>query len=361
MILERDLDKPFRFIAETRAEDVVRAADILPLMRRASFTRIGCGVESPNPATHRTLRKGLNLAHVEHAAELLTAANIQFTKFLIVGHQGESEADILAYPDYSLDHGVRLQNTTFFVMTPYPGTDLAASYRERGLIESEDWNLYTNFGAVVAASGIPSTRLQALHAAVGIRYGAMRRFHAGRGFPSAAEKLFEPLLLLAKVEVIRGGLSREEIAAAMFEALAAAGTPGPRARPTRRRLSDRLALRFHFDDRRSVVAGLIERDGRQELVFQAGPQRLPGRRRHLELHVSLDRLVALGFTLDYQRVGSDGMTLYWRPGGFSPRRLPTFAADVARVLAALAGQLAFSLRVAVTGRSGRRPAAAPSA
>ena len=356
-IIEAGVQKPFRFIAETRAEDVVRAAEILPLMRRAGFARIGVGVESPSRATHRTLRKGLNLAHVERAAGLLAAADIQFTKFLIVGHEGESEADILAYPDYSLDHGVRLQNTTFFVMTPYPGTDLATAYREHGLIESEDWNLYTNFGAVVAPNGIPATRLQMLHAAVGIRYGAHRRFLAGKGFASVAEKLFDPLLLLAKVELIRGRQSPPEIAAAMFEALVAAGSPGRRSRPIRRRLSDRLALRFHLRDGRSVAVGVVEREGRQDLAFEAGPGRLDGRRRHLELHVSLERLVALGLRLDYQRLGSDGMTLYWRAGRFGPRRWPGFAAGVARVLAGVAGQLLFGVAVALTGRGGRRTAA----
>jgi hypothetical protein len=355
MILERGLEKRFRFIAETRAEDVVRAAEILPLMRRAGFARIGCGIESPNRATHRTLRKGLNLAHVERAAELLTAASIQFTKFLIVGHAGED--DILAYPDYSLDQGVNLQNTTFFVMTPYPGTDLAATYRQLGLIESEDWNLYTNFGAVVAPAGIPSTRLQTLHAAVGIRYGALRRFLAGKGFPSTAEKLVEPLLLLTRVELVRGLQSPARIAEAMHDALAAAAAPGPRSRPTCRRLSDRLSLRFHLADGRSVAVGVVERDGQQELAFVVGPQRIADRRRRLELHVSLERLVALGLRLDYQRLGSDGMTLYWRARRFGLRRLPTFVVDIGRVLAGLGSQLAFNLRVALTGRATRRAAA----
>jgi hypothetical protein len=239
-------------------------------------------------------------------------------------------------------------------MTPYPGTDLAATYRQLGLIESEDWNLYTNFGAVVAPNGIPSSRLQVLHAAVGIRYGALRRFLAGKGIVSAAEKLVEPLLLFAKVELVRGRWSSVEIAAAMFEAVVAAGTPAPRSRPTRRRLSDRLALRLHLDDGRSVALGMVERDGRQELAFAVGRQRITNRRRHLELHVSLERLVALGLRLDYQRLGSDGMTLYWRPLRFAPRRLPTFAADIGRVLAGLGSQLAFNLRVALTGRTGRR-------
>ena len=95
---------------------------------------------------------------------------------------------------------------------------------------------------------------------------------------------------------------------------------------------------------------------RQELAFAVGPQRITNGRRHLELHVSLERLVALGLRLDYQRLGSDGMTLYWRARQFAPRRLPTFVGDIGRVLAGLGSQLAFNLRVALTGRAGR-PAA----
>ena len=235
-------------------------------------------------------------------------------------------------------------------MTPYPGTELAASYRQQGLIESEDWSLYTNFGAVIAPNGIPAARLQVLHAAVGLRYDASRRFLAGQGFLGVAEKLVEPLLLFAKVELIRGCRSSAEIAAAMLEALAAAGVPGPRSRVARRRPCDRLALRFHLDDGRSVAVGVVEREGRQELVFRAGPQRLDGGRRHIELHVSLERLVALCSGLNYQRLGSDGLTLYWRARRFGMRRLPTFVVDVARILGAIGGQLLFGARVGLTGR-----------
>jgi hypothetical protein len=100
-IRELGLERWFRFVAETRAEDVVRAAPILRDMHEAGFVRIGCGVESPSRETHRTLRKGLNLNHVGQAAALLREAGIQMTKFLIVGHERETEENILGYPDYA--------------------------------------------------------------------------------------------------------------------------------------------------------------------------------------------------------------------------------------------------------------------
>ena len=352
LIRERALEKHFRFIVETRAEDVIRAADILKPMRAAGFVRVGCGVESPNRSTHLHLRKGLNLAHVGRAAELLADANIQFSKFLIVGHEGEGEKDILAYPDYALEHGVRLQNTTFFVMTPYPGTDLAADWERRGLVESRDFDLYSNFAAVVSPDGMPAGRLQVLHAAVALKYGALRRFVAGKPVADAVAKCMEPLLLLAKVELLRGALPEGEIAGKMLDALSAAAAPSAHGRRPRRRrrLGDRVAFRFHARGRGSVVVGAVDRDGEQELVVRDGPERLPGPRRALEVHVSLDRLVTLGARLDYRLLAADAMTLVWRPAGFRLGWLPSFARELGTVLWAAAGLVAFHVAKVLTFR-----------
>jgi magnesium-protoporphyrin IX monomethyl ester (oxidative) cyclase len=350
-IREAGLQRRFRFVAETRAEDVIRAADILPAMRAAGFARIGCGVESPNRSTHLHLRKGLNLAHVARAAELLRDAGMQFSKFLIVGHDGEGEADVLAYPDYALEHGVRLQNTTFFVMTPYPGTDLAADWEARGLVESRDWDLYNNFGAVVAPPGLSAGRLQVLHAAVSLKYGALRRFLAGKTVADAVAKCMEPLLLLAKVELQRGTLTPGEVAGRLLDALTAAAGPSAHGRRSRRRRrpGDRIGFRFHAAGRGSVVVGAADRDGEEELVIHSGPGRIPGGKRP-EVHVSLDRLVALGARLDYRRLTADALTLYWRPAGFRLAWLPSFARELATVLWAAAGLAAFHLGKAVSFR-----------
>ena len=69
-----DMAGAIGFIVETRVEDIVRAAPILPTMRRAGFVRMGCGVESPSRATHQELGKGINLSLVDRAAELVAAA-----------------------------------------------------------------------------------------------------------------------------------------------------------------------------------------------------------------------------------------------------------------------------------------------
>ncbi len=348
MILDAGLERHFRFIVETRVEDVLRAEPILPLMRRAGFVRIGIGVESPSRATHRDLQKGINLAHVARAAELVTAANMQLTKFLIVGHSGETEEDVLAYPDWSLGHGTRLQGTTFFVMTPYPGTELAADYDRRGLIASRNWDLYTNFGAVVSPNGMPPTRLQILHAGVAIRYGMARRFACGKGVLDAVSKAFEPLLLLAKVGLVRGDRSREEIAADLHDALALAAGCTSRERLADGR-PDRRAVRFHLPGREPVVVHAVAYSDRDDLVVEQSPGPLAGGPR--ELHVSLKCLVDLAARVNNRRLFADVLTLRKRPAGFRPGWLPGLARELAVVLAVATRMVAFHLRTVLRSRA----------
>lgn len=344
LIREGGFHRHFRFIVETRAEDIVRAADILPTMQSVGFCRIGCGVESPNRDTHRELNKGINLSHVDQAAGLLEKANIQLTKFLIVGHEHESEADIRAYPDYALSHGVNLKNTTFFVMTPYPGTELADHYARQGLVASRDWDLYTNFGAVVQPNGISALRLQVLHAAVAIRHGTWRRFLAGKRASSVVGKLLEPLLLLAGVGLVRGGRTAEAIAADLHDAMTgAAGEVERPTRPRRRRFADRLAVTVGHLDREPVSVVVVQDGDRERLVI--GPtSRIPDDPKRFELWLEAQALVRLAGRMDYQRFTADALTAYWRPLALSPVRAICVARGLASIAALLIGAAAGPLR-----------------
>ncbi len=329
----------------------MRGAAVLPIMQRASFARIGCGVESPNRRTHATLRKGLNLDHVGRAADLLAGAGLQFSKFLIVGHEGEDEADILAYPEYALSHGTRLQNTTFFVMTPYPGTELATRMDAAGTIESRDWDLYTNHGAVVSPAGIDARRLQVLHAAVAMRYKCSRRFVGGRSAGEIIAACVEPLLLLATVELQRdGAATRGAVAGVLHDALAAADSIATRtARPGRRRARERLVACFHAAGRAPLLIGVARHGAEERLLLGARAERLAGA---IPVHVSLERLVGLAQRLDHRKLAADGMTLAHNPRAFRIAWLPSFGRQIATALAGLAGMLAFHVR--------RRLSAAPS-
>ena len=348
LILEERLERWFRFIVETRVEDIIRAAPILATMRRAGFVRVGCGVESPSRATHRDLGKGINLDHVGRAAQLLADANMQFTKFLIIGHAHETREDILEYHDYALSHGVFLQKTTTFVMTPYPGTELADDYAEHGLVTSDDWDLYTNFGAVVEPNGISSLELQGLLFTVAADIGMGARFLDGRSFRSVLERLFEPLFIAVKMGRLNQRHGREELIAELMRALSRlherrrpAGARGRRSKP--------WALRIHADDRPSVVIGLVTEGDDEVLTIRRQPDPLTrGGRRLREIHLSLPRLVRLVEGTDHRSLSHDIATLRWKPTAFRPRWLPGLGWQLARLATAVVGLAAFHTRSSFT-------------
>lgn len=350
MIRDGGFHRYFRFIVETRAEDIVRAADILPTMRSVGFCRIGCGVESPSRVTHRELKKGINLRHVDEAADLLEKANIQLTKFLIIGHEHESETDIQAYPDYALSHGVNLKNTTFFVMTPYPGTELAERFAHEGLVASRNWDLYNNFGAVVRPNGISELRLQVLHAAVAMRHGTWRRFVAGKRASSVIGKLVEPLLLLAKVGWVRGGRTAEAIAADMYDALMmASGEVDRSARPRSRKLADRVAFTLRHQERDPLSVALVVDGDRERLVI--GPRnQLPSDRRRIELELEAETLVSLAHRIDFQRLAADALAAYWRPRSLTPRRVLNIGRGLVPIMVLAGGMAVRTVRLSARAR-----------
>jgi hypothetical protein len=290
---------------------------------------------------------------VHQAAELLTAADIHFSKFLIVGHENESEADILDYPDYSLSHGVRLQGTTFFIMTPYPGTELARRFQERGLVTSQDWNRYTNFMAVVEPGEISDRRLQVLHAAVAMKYGVQRRFLAGKSVSTAIGRVAEPLLLLAKVGLLKGDKDRDQVAMSLRDALVAAS--GSATRPHQsRKIRNRVQFRFWLDGHPPVVLGSSVAGDQETLVIEEGGQGLDAGDRGPVVNVSLAHFVDLAARLRYRRLTNDALTLKWRPLGFRLAWIPGFVSDLGAVAGVLARCAAFHLVALARARHWQR-------
>jgi len=354
LILGAGLERHFRFIAETRVEDVIRAEPILAKMRRAGFVRIGCGIESPNPETHRSLRKGINLSLVERAARLLNDASILFSKFLIIGHPGEGVEDVLQYPEYSLSHGVRLQNTTFMIMTPYPGTAIERDYAERGLVKSRNWDLYNNLGAVIEPEGIDTAKLQALLCTVTSSYGMRRRFGLGRGFGDVVVRLIEPLLVQSMMARINRSYSRQQIVDSLWGAVdSIRGSWVREADPSRRRrFFDRATAVLHCSGRDPIAVGVVADGGRESLfVRPAGSLGGDERRR---IHIDLARLAAVVDRVDLRRLVHDVLALHWNRPGFRMSWIPTFVRELARLGLVAAGMVGFHVTTSLAWRIRRR-------
>jgi hypothetical protein len=97
----------------------------------------------------------------EKAIQILRDARIRTDGFLIIGHPHETEEDIKRYPEFAVQSGLNYQ-AQYFVMTPYPGTQIYSQYLEKNLIESFDWDCYNNFGTVVHLENLERAQLRNL-------------------------------------------------------------------------------------------------------------------------------------------------------------------------------------------------------
>lgn len=147
LMLRRNLTH-FRIITESRSDDVIRCEHLMPELRRVGFEKIQIGIESPDPETFRRLRKGGSVAKHERAVRIIQQGGMKVEGFFIIGHSHETEEDIKRYPDFSERLGIH-HRALYFVMTPYPGTQVFREYQEKNLIESRDWDNYNNYGTVV--------------------------------------------------------------------------------------------------------------------------------------------------------------------------------------------------------------------
>ncbi|MCP4896549.1 MAG: radical SAM protein [bacterium] len=331
MIIENGFHKEFRFSAETRIEDIIRSREILPLIHEAGFSQLGSGIESPNPETLRSLRKGINLEGVAEASRLLSEEGIHFAKFFIIGHPNENRSQILEYPDFAVSKSVTKESAFFFILTPYPGTRTYEEYHENGMIASYDWDLYTNLGAAIEPNGISRLSLQALLCTVQTQYSLVKRLARGDSFDRLAGKLIMPLLANAKLLQLYGTGSDEELQDYLWEALSQLQDIPPRTVEHKgsRHSDQSLVLRFH-NWRGTSVDAVFQHDGDQE-SFRIGKGFGDEFKRKRIIHLSIPLLYRMMSTFDLRKDPHDIITLKLKPSTMKPAWILSLAGTLIRV------------------------------
>lgn len=84
---------PLRLVGSTRADDIVRDADILHLYKKAGFERILLGTESTNEATLAKIAKGSSTTTDREAVRLLRQHRILSLATFVVGFEEETDHD----------------------------------------------------------------------------------------------------------------------------------------------------------------------------------------------------------------------------------------------------------------------------
>lgn len=152
-----DEDLGIELLAETRADDILRDADIIERYRDAGILHMYVGVESPTQSHLDWIDKGLLVSESKLAIELLNRAGIiTETSFL------------LGYPDdtpQTVEETLRLANeyapdlAFFLAITPWPYADMYADIADT--VEVFDYSKYNLINPIIKPQGMTRDELAA--------------------------------------------------------------------------------------------------------------------------------------------------------------------------------------------------------
>ena len=88
-------DVSVTLVGSTRADDIVRDADILHLYKRAGFERFLLGMENTDEATLKLIQKGGAISKDREAIQLLRKHNILSMATWVAGFADQTDRDLL--------------------------------------------------------------------------------------------------------------------------------------------------------------------------------------------------------------------------------------------------------------------------
>ena len=128
-------DVPLIIIGSTRADDIVRDADILHLYRQAGVVRFLLGTESTDEETLRKVRKGTTTAADRQAIRLLRDHGIISLVTFAIGFVEERDRDLFRLLRQLLDYDPDQIQSVF--ATPHRWTPFFRSVAERRIIQTD--------------------------------------------------------------------------------------------------------------------------------------------------------------------------------------------------------------------------------
>ena len=122
-------------VGSTRADDIVRDADILHLYKRAGFERFLLGMENTDEATLRLIRKGGGTKSDREAIRLLRQHDILSMATWVVGFEDETERDCFAACASCISYDPDQINALY--VTPHRWTPFFRLAADRRVIQTD--------------------------------------------------------------------------------------------------------------------------------------------------------------------------------------------------------------------------------
>jgi len=209
-LIEEDLG--IELLGETRADDVVRDADIIDRYREAGFLHMYVGVESPRQEHLDWMNKHLKVEESRRAIELLNGAGIITETSFLLGYPDDTPETVAETLALSRQYNPDL--AFFLAITPWPYADMYAQVADR--VEVHDYSKYNLINPIIKPQGMTRDELAAqLSSAFASFYmGKMRSLpsmppHKREYLAAVAKLLMQESYLAAEVAGAMSGLQKE--------------------------------------------------------------------------------------------------------------------------------------------------------
>jgi radical SAM superfamily enzyme YgiQ (UPF0313 family) len=142
-IKKRKLD--VRYVASSRVD--MLDPELLLQLRKSGLDSMYYGVESGSQQILNLMKKQITLRQAEDAVKVTKRMGIKVITSFILGYPGETIEDL----DRTIDFSIKLDPdyAQYSILTPYPGTPIYYELKEKGLLDTEDWDKYTVLDPVI--------------------------------------------------------------------------------------------------------------------------------------------------------------------------------------------------------------------
>jgi len=158
-LVDRGLGDEIEWFCQVRVDDVVENPGTVESMREAGAVWALVGFDSPSLDTLRSFRRrGIDESRAMKAVELLRSNDLFIQGTFIIGERGDSHESIEALRLYAdrLDPDI----ASFFVLTPFPGTEVYEEARRGGWIMDDNWAHYDMVHAVMPTMHLTREEVQ---------------------------------------------------------------------------------------------------------------------------------------------------------------------------------------------------------
>jgi radical SAM superfamily enzyme YgiQ (UPF0313 family) len=171
--------------------------ELLRLLRKAGCWHISYGIETGDENILKLIKKNITLDQVRKAVEMTAKAGIAAKGFFILGHPTETEMSIKKTINFA--KSLPLSDTSFFKMTPLPGSELYNVAKKYGEFDN-DWKKMNLLTTVFIPFGLTKRKLEEFEKK------AFREFYLRpRIFLSYLQRVFSSWCV--HWEIIKGGIA----------------------------------------------------------------------------------------------------------------------------------------------------------